>query len=221
MRFSLLRNARKRESVIGTGPGGMEPSGVAGPATSDCGAPDEVAASVAGVEFVGACGADHGLSSAWIRRARVSGSGGVTSPLSPSGAPGPGNEEPRRWSVGDELIPEAADAVPIACDKLTPASGVAWRDVLSAISGVVLRGAGLVVKPVREGCCGGARGGGDGEEVPGCGTPRTAVFRVESAAAGGEEEVVDVDSNQEGGGNSAAIWLAFPFLPNFTNCSKA
>ena len=40
----------------------MEPSGVAGPATSDCGAPDEVVASVAeGVEFVGACGADQGL----------------------------------------------------------------------------------------------------------------------------------------------------------------
>lgn len=201
----------------------MEPSGVAGPATSDCGAPDEVVASAVaeGVEFVGACAADQGLSSAWIRRARVSGSGGVTSPLSPSGAPGPGNEEPRRLSVGDELVSGAADAVPIACDRSTPVSGLARRDVPSAISGVVLRGAGLVVVPAREGCCGGARRCGDGKEVPGCGAPREVVSRAESAAAGGGGEVVDVGSNQDGGGNSVASWLAFPFLPNFTNCSKA
>jgi hypothetical protein len=169
---------------------------------------------------VGACAADQGLSSAWIRRARVSGSGGVTSSLSPSGAPGPGNE-PRRSSVGDELVSGAADAVPIACDRSTPVSGVARYDVPSAISGVVLRGAGLVVEPVREGCCGGARRCGDGEEVPGCRAPREVVFRVESAAAGGGGEVVDVESNQAGGGNSVASSLAFPFLPNFTNCSKA
>jgi len=200
----------------------MEPSGVARPATSDCGAPDEVVASVAeGVEFVGACGADQGLlSNVWIRRARVSGSGGVPSPLSPSGAPVPGNEDPRRWSVGDELVPGAADAVPVACDRSAPVSGAPRRDVLSAISGVVLRGAGLAVEPVREGCCGGVRGRGDGEEVPGCGAPRVVVFRAESAATG-EGEVVDVDSNQEGGGYSAAFWSVFPFLPNFTNCSKA
>lgn len=157
---------------------------------------------------MGACGADQGLlSNVWIRRARVSGSGGVTSPLSPSGAPEPGNEDPRRWSVGDKLAPVAADAVPIACDGSTPVSGVARRDVLSAISGVALRGAGLAVEPVREGCCGGVRGCGDGEEVPGCGAPRVVVFRAESAAGGGGGEVVDVDvdSNQEGGGNSPAF----------------
>lgn len=160
MRFSLRRNARKCESVIGTGPGGIEPSGVAGPAISDCGAPDEVVASVAdGVGSVGACGADQGLlSSVWIRRARVSGSGGGASSLSPSSVPGPGNEEPRRWCVCDELVRGATDAVPIACDELTPVSGVARRDVFSAMSGVVLRGAGVVVEPVRERCCGGVRG---------------------------------------------------------------
>lgn len=175
---------------------------------------------------MGACGADQGLlSNVWIRRARVSGSGGVTSPLSPSGAPEPGNEDPRRWSVGDGLAPVAADAVPIACDRSTPVSGIARRDVPCAISGVILRGAGPAVEPVpvREGCCGGVRGCGDGDEVPGCGAPRVVVIRAESAATGGGGEVVDddVDSNQEGGGNSAAFWSVFPFLPNFTNCSKA
>jgi hypothetical protein len=98
MRFSLRRNARKRVSVIGTGPG---LSGVAGPATSDCGAVEATVAD--GIGSVGACGADQELSSVWIRRARVSGSGGGASSLSPSGVSGPGNEEPRRWSVGDEL----------------------------------------------------------------------------------------------------------------------
>ena len=122
--------------------------------------------------------------------------------------------------MGDELVPGAADAVSVACDRSTPDSGLPRRDVLSAISGVVLRGAGLAVEPVREGCCGGVRGCGDGE-VPGCGAPRVVVFRAESAAAGGEGEVVDVDSNQEGGGYSATFWSVFPFLPNFTNCSKA
>jgi hypothetical protein len=42
MTFGLPSNARKRES-----PGGMESPGVAGPAVSDCSAPDEVVASVA------------------------------------------------------------------------------------------------------------------------------------------------------------------------------
>lgn len=206
----------------------MEPSGVAGPATSDSGAPDEVVASVAdGVGSVGACGADQGVSRVWIRRARVSGSGGGASSLSPSGVPRPGNEEPRRWSVGGELVRGGTDAVPIACDKSTPVSGVARRDVLSAMSGVALRDAGLVVVPVRERCCGGVRGGGgDGEEVPRCGALRVVVFRAESAASGGEGEVDDVDWSQDGGGNSGAFWSAFPFsclafLPNLTNCSKA
>jgi hypothetical protein len=40
--------------------------------------------------------------------------------------------------------------VPIACDKSTPVSGMARRDVFSGMSGVVLRDAGLVVEPVRE-----------------------------------------------------------------------
>jgi hypothetical protein len=42
MTFGLPSNARKRES-----PGGTELPGVAGPAVSDCAAPDEVVASVA------------------------------------------------------------------------------------------------------------------------------------------------------------------------------
>ena len=46
MTFVLPSNARKRESETGTGPGGMELPGVAGPAMSDRAAPDEVAASV-------------------------------------------------------------------------------------------------------------------------------------------------------------------------------
>ncbi len=43
MTFALPRNSMKRDSETG----GMEPPGVAGPAISDCAAPDEVVASVA------------------------------------------------------------------------------------------------------------------------------------------------------------------------------
>lgn len=223
MTFSLRRNERKRESVIGTRPGGIESSGVAGPAASDCGAPDEVVASVAEGVVVGACGADQGLSSVWIRRARVTGSGGVTSSQSPSSAPGPGNEEPRRWRVGNGLVPGAAGAVPVAWEKSTPvwAAVTARRDVLGGMSRAILRGSEPVVGPVRGGSCGGLRGGGDGEEISCCGTPPAM------AIGGGEVVDTDLGSNQEGGGNSAAFWLLFPasfclpFLPNFTNCSSA
>jgi hypothetical protein len=55
MTFTLPSIARKRESETGTGPGDMDPPGVAGPAVSDCAPPDEVVASVA--DGVGACSA--------------------------------------------------------------------------------------------------------------------------------------------------------------------
>ena len=49
----LPSSARKRESEAGTGPGGMERFGVAGPAVFDRAAPDVVVASVAdGVDAV-------------------------------------------------------------------------------------------------------------------------------------------------------------------------
>jgi hypothetical protein len=158
-----------------------------------------------------------------MRRARVTGSGGVTSPLSPSRAPGPGNEEPRRWRVGDGLIPGAAGAVPVVWEKSSPVWAVtARRDVLGEISGTVLRGSEPVVGPVRGGSCGGLRGGGK---------PRAMVVGAAESAAtaigGGEVVETDRGSNQDGGGNSAAFWLLFPAsfclpcLPNFTNCSNA
>jgi hypothetical protein len=150
-----------------------------------------------------------------MRRARVRGSWAAAS--SPPSDPGVGKEEPRRSRVGERVVPEGATGA-------RGTSALTGRDVLSAISGLGLRGSGFVVEPIREGCCGGVGGGVHGEELSWCGTERAAVF-----AAAGEGEVFEmvVGSNQEGGGKSVAFWLlfsfsvCFPFLPNLTNCSKA
>jgi hypothetical protein len=136
-----------------------------------------------------------------MRRARVRGSEAATSSLSSD--PGLGKEEPRRSRVGERVVPEGATGA-------VGTSGLTWRDVFG---GLGLRGSIFVVRPVREGCCGGVRGGRHGEEL--------SVFTV---AGEGEVVEIDVGSDQEGGGNSFAFWLLFsclPFLPNLTNCSRA
>jgi hypothetical protein len=100
-----------------------------------------------------------------MRRARVRGS--VTSP--PSCDPGLGKEEPRRSRVGERVVPEGTTRVP-------GTSALTRRDVFCAFSRLCLRGSELLVEPVREGCCGGVRGGGNVEELLRCGAAGAAVL---------------------------------------------
>jgi hypothetical protein len=151
-----------------------------------------------------------------MRRARVRGSGGATS--SPSIDATFGKEEPRRSRVGERVVSEGA----------TGAVGATRRDVFSAISEFSLGGSKSVGESVRGASCGGVRGGGNGEELSRCAAARAAVLGAAFAGGGGEEVVeMGVELNQEGGGNSVALWLLFsfsfclPFLPNLTNCSRA
>src|SRR5712671_3895879 len=155
-----------------------------------------------------------------MRRARVSGSGGGES-LS-SNAAWPGNES-RRSCLGDWVVPGGSNTSLVARANPDPVSAVAWREGFGGISGGF--------EPEAEG-----GGGGNCDEALRRGTARAVVLAVGVGRAGsavatiGEREVVEleVESNQEGGGNSTAFWLLFsfscccwPFLPNFTNCSRA
>jgi hypothetical protein len=82
-------------------------------------------------------------------------------------------------------------------------SGLTRRDVSCAIGELGLGGSKPVVRPVREGCCGGARGGGNVEELSRRGTACAAVLETGFAIAG--EAEVDVESSQAGGGKSVAF----------------
>lgn len=100
-------------------------------------------------------------------------------------------------------------------------SALTRRDVSCVIAVLDLGGSKPVVGPVREGCCGGARGGRNGEELSRRGAALAAVLGTVFVVAG---EVEVDESNQVGGGNSVAfLSLSFclPFLPNLTNCSRA
>lgn len=82
-------------------------------------------------------------------------------------------------------------------------SALTRRDVSCAIGELGLGGSKPVVVPMREGCCGGGRGGGNVEELSRRGTACAAVLGTGFAVAG--EAEVDVESNQAGGGKSAAF----------------
>ncbi len=149
-----------------------------------------------------------------MRRARVRGSGVLAS--SPTSVAELG-KEPRR----SRLVPEGAAGA-------RGTSALARRDAFCAVLGLGPGGSKPVVEPVREGRWGGAREGGNGEELSRLGTVRAAEFGTVFAAAGGEVVEFSVEeSNQTEGGNSVAFLLllsfsfCLPFLPNLTNCSKA
>ena len=63
-----------------------------------------------------------------------------------------------------------------------------------------------MAEPIREGCCGGVRGSGNGEELSWRGTARATVSGSVFAVAG-EVKVVEtgVEFNQAGGGDSVAF----------------
>jgi hypothetical protein len=82
-------------------------------------------------------------------------------------------------------------------------SALTRRDASCAVEELGLRGSKPVVVPMREGCCGGARGGGNVEELSLRGTARAAVLGTGFAVA--DEAEVDVEPNQAGGGKSAAF----------------
>lgn len=96
--------------------------------------------------------------------------------------------------MGERVVSDGATAA-------LGTSALTRRDVSCVI---VIVGFGLgskpVVRPVREGCCGGVRGGGNGEELL---TACAAVLGRVFVVAGGVEVVVE--SNHAGGGNSVAF----------------
>lgn len=79
-------------------------------------------------------------------------------------------------------------------------------DVSCVIEEFGLGGSKPVAEPIREGCCGGARGSGNVEELSWRGAAWAAVLGTVFAVAG-EAEVVElvVESNQAGGGNSVGF----------------
>jgi hypothetical protein len=91
--------------------------------------------------------------------------------------------------VGERVVPEGATAA-------LGTSALTQRDVSCAIAGLGLGGSKPVVGPIREGCCGGVRGGGNGEELSRRGAARAAVLGTVFGVAGKAEVVeMGVESN--------------------------